>query len=205
MSENTDPEVPEVGADADVDPGASGMALADEPPTSADPLLALQRENAELRDQLLRRRADFDNYRRRMERERAAAGHDARADLLRELVPTLDNLERALLAAAADPASLREGVLLIQRGLLAALEAHGLTIEDPRGARFDPQRHQALSYDDAPGHDDGTVVQVFGRGYFHKERLLRPALVQVARGVAAPEAPADAQAPAPQDGNETLH
>lgn len=205
MTETPDPEAPEAGADAAAEVSASGVALVDEPAASRDPLAALQSENAELRDQLLRRRADFENYRRRMERERAAAGQDARADLLRELVPTLDNLERALAAATGDPSSLREGVLLIQRGLLAALEAHGLTIEDPRGARFDPQRHQALSYDDAPGHDDGTIVQVFGRGYFHKERLLRPALVQVARGAAPTEPESVAEAPTPRADGETLH
>ncbi len=204
MTETSDPEkTEEQAAAAEVE--ASGVVLVDEPPPTTEALAAVRRENDELRDQLLRRRADFENYKRRMERERAAAGQDAQADLLRELVPTLDNLERALAAASADSSSLREGVLLIQRGLLAALEAHGLRLEDPGGLRFDPQRHQALSYDDAPGHTDGTIVQVFGRGYFHKERLLRPALVQVARGAVAPAADPEVTPTPSNEPGETLH
>ncbi len=170
---------------------STGVQLAEEP--TPDALDALRRENAELRDQLLRRRADFDNYRKRVERERASAGHDAVAALLKDLVPQLDNLERAL-QASGDGGALKDGVLLIQRGLVAALEAHGLRSDDPQGLSFDPTSHQALSYDEAPGHEDGTVVRVFAQGYFHRERLLRPALVQVARGVTPSEPEAE---PAP--------
>jgi molecular chaperone GrpE len=196
-----------------------GLEPVDEQPSPADALEALQRENADLRDQLLRRRADFENYRRRVERERATAGQEAQAALLKDLVPSLDNLERAL-QAGGDAAALKDGVLLIQRGLVATLEAHGLRSEDPQGARFDPEGHQALSYDEAPDAVDGTVLRVFAKGYFHRDRLLRPAMVQVARGTPAPAAeapsPADASSsgeaapetlPGPDDapGKETLH
>lgn len=192
---NDDPQDPPRGngqaVDA-LDPAPEkGIEPADAPSRADDPGEALRRENADLRDQLLRRRADFDNYRRRVERERATAGHEALAALLTDLVPSLDNLERAL-QAGGDAAALKDGVVLIQRGLLAALEAHGLRSEDPQGARFDPGSHQALSYDDAPGEVDGTVLRVFAKGYFHRDRLLRPALVQVARG-------APAATPAPPD------
>jgi molecular chaperone GrpE len=158
-----------------------GLELVPEPPPSPEQVEALRRENGELRDQLLRRRADFENYRKRVERDRQAAALDAQAALLRELVPTLDNLERAL--QAADPGSaLREGVELIQRGLHAVLEAQGVTPLDPDGERFDPEIHQALSFEAVPGVAEGTVVEVFRKGYRFKDRLLRPALVKVAKG-----------------------
>lgn len=169
-----------------------GVALVEEPAPTRAAFEALEREIADLRDQILRRRADFDNYRKRVERERASAGQDALAALLTDLVPSLDNLERAL-SAAGDGTALRDGVALIQRGLIATLEAHGLRVDDPHGATFDPQSHQALSYDDAPGHADGSILQVFGKGYFLNDRLLRPALVQVARGARDADAPQAAE------------
>lgn len=168
-------------AAAPAEASEKGVALADAPAPTREEYEALRRENADLRDQLLRRRADFENYKKRVERERASAGQDALAALLLDLVPSLDNLERAL-EAPGDGTAVRDGVALIQRSLIAALEAHGLRTDDPRGAQFDPQSHQALSYDDAPGQPEGTISQVFGKGYFLKDRLLRAALVQVARG-----------------------
>ena len=71
---------------------------------------------------------------------------------------------------------------LIRRDLLALLEAQGVERLDPRGERFDPERHQALAHEEAPGHAEGTVTEVFGKGYTFKDRLLRPALVKVAKG-----------------------
>jgi molecular chaperone GrpE len=193
---------------------ATGVELAPEPSPTREAHVDLRRENVELRDQLLRRRADFDNFRRRVERDRLSSGQEAVAGLLTALVPSLDNLERALQAEGGET-SLREGLLLIQRELQAALELHGLVVQDPHGARFDPEVHQALSYDQAPGHADGTVVRTFGKAYFHRDRLLRPALVVVARergpddgerasgpgGEAAGGAPAEGDT----DGSEALH
>jgi molecular chaperone GrpE len=140
----------------------------------------MRRECSDLRDQLLRRRADFENYKKRVERDRQQAGVDAVAALLKAIVPTLDNLDRALAAPGGE--GLREGVELIRRELMALLEAQGLAAENPTGARFDPERHQALMHEAAPGHEEGTVVEVFGKGYSYKDRLLRPALVKVAKG-----------------------
>ena len=77
---------------------------------------------------------------------------------------------------------LREGVELIRRDLLSFLEAQGVVREDPKGERFDPERHQALMHESVPGHAEGTVVDVFGKGYSYKDRLIRPALVKVAKG-----------------------
>jgi molecular chaperone GrpE len=208
---NDDPQDPPHGGNGQA-PGAldptseKGVELADQGAPAIEPLEALRRENADLRDQLLRRRADFDNYRKRVERERATAGQDALAALLKDLVPSLDNLERAL-QATGDAGALKDGVAMVQRGLMAALESHGLRSDDPQGARFDPEAHQALSYDDAPGQVDGTVLRVFAKGYFHKERLLRPALVQVARGAAPAPDPTESTPPGSGDTptTETLH
>ena len=163
--------------------GLAGVDAEPLAPPTREAVEALRRENDELRDQLLRRRAEFENYRRRVERDREQAGQEAAAGVFRALVPTLDNLDRAL-QAGGDESSLREGVELIRRELLALLEAHGVAIDDPVGRRFDPRAHQALSYEPAPGHEEGTVVEVFQKGYTFKGRLLRPALVKVAKAAA---------------------
>jgi molecular chaperone GrpE len=91
----------------------------------------------------------------------------------------LDNLDRALGAEGSD-ASLREGVELTRRELLAILESQGVKLEDPMGQPFDPERHQALAHEPVPGVPEGTVVEVYRKGYSYRDRLLRPALVKVA-------------------------
>jgi molecular chaperone GrpE len=105
--------------------------------------------------------------------------------VLKALVPTLDNLERALRAeGGAGP--MREGVELTYRDFLAALQAHGVVVESPAaGERFDPARHEALAHEPAPGFAEGDVVEVLRKGYSYRDRLLRPALVKVAKGDAA--------------------
>jgi molecular chaperone GrpE len=160
--------------------GLEGVDAAPLEPLTRAQVEALRRERDDLRDQLLRRRADFENYKKRVERERQQAGHDAVAAVLKSLIPTLDNLDRAL--AAPDGEGLREGVKLIRRDLLALLEAQGVVRQDPKGERFDPEVHQALAHENAPGHEEGTVIEVLGKGYKYKDRLLRPALVKVAKG-----------------------
>jgi molecular chaperone GrpE len=182
MSDAEDPKRP--GANGEADDDEAGVALAPEPPPSREDYETLRREVADLKDQLLRRRAEFENYKRRTERERQSLGVDAAADLLKGLVATLDHLELALKSDASD-AQLREGVVLIQRGLIAELEGRGLRVEDPVGAPFDPERHQAVSYE--PGEQpEGTVLRVLAKGYAFKERLIRPALVVVAQGRPVP-------------------
>jgi molecular chaperone GrpE len=173
------------GGRAEDDPRAeTGLEPAGPAPAvGPEEAAALQRENRELRDQLLRRRAEFDNYRKRVERERKQAGLDAVADLLEALVPTLDNLDRAVKAEGTEQ-SLREGLELIHRELLAMLESRGVVADDPAGKRFDPNRHQALAHETAPDAPEGTVVEVFGKGYAIGDRLLRPAIVKVAKGAA---------------------
>jgi molecular chaperone GrpE len=161
--------------------GLAGVDAAPVPALTRDEVEALRRERDDLREQLLRRRAEFENYRKRVDRDRQQAGTDAATDVLKGLVPTLDNLDRALESAAKDD-PLREGVELTRRELLAFLESQGVLIEDPQGQPFDPERHQALSHEPVQGFADGTVVEVFRKGYAYKSRLLRPALVKVAKG-----------------------
>lgn len=186
-----------------------GLQPVEEP--ASDPLDKLTRECADLRDQLLRRRADFENYKRRVSRDREAAVVEAECELLKALVPSLDNLERAL-QAGGDESAVREGVALIQREVLSALESRGLQVLDPGSQPFDPEVHQALVHESVPGHEDGMVVEVFGKGYTFKERLLRPALVKVAKGnpakaAAAGQAASDALSDGTEDenGSEALH
>jgi len=159
---------------------AAGVGLAEAAPAPEE-AAALRKERDELKESLLRRRAEFENYRRRVERDQGAAATDAAADVLRRLVGTVDNLERAL-AAAAGEGPLRHGVELTLRDFQAALEALGVTAVDPLGERFDPRLHQALVHEPVPGRAKGTVAEVFRKGYTYKDRLLRPALVKVASG-----------------------
>jgi molecular chaperone GrpE len=158
------------------------------PPTPEE-VAALRQEIDQLKDQLLRRRADFENFRRRVERDRTQAGVDAVTTLVQALIPGLDSLDRALSAGGSE-ASLREGVELTRREVMAVLEAQGLTADEPLGRRFDPEVHQALAHEEVEGTDDGIIVEVFRKAYFLKGRLVRPALVKVAKGKgAAQEAP----------------
>ena len=160
--------------------GLQGVDAAPREPLTREQVEELRRERDDLLDQLLRRRAEFENYRKRVERDRQQAGTDSAAAILKSLIPTIDNLDRALDAPGGE--GLREGVELIRRDLLALIESQGVVREDPKGERFDPERHQALVHEKAPGHEEGTVVEVFGKGYRYKDRLLRPALVKVAKG-----------------------
>jgi molecular chaperone GrpE len=161
-------------------PSEAGLDAVEEP-LSREAMALLRQERNELRDQLLRKRADFENYRKRVERDRQQAAFEAKAAIFRELIPTLDNLESAL-KAGGDADALRTGVELTRRELLALLESHGIVAEDPTGGAFDPESHQALSHEAVPGFADGTIVEVFRKGYRLKDRLLRPALVKVAKG-----------------------
>ena len=175
--ENDDP----TGGAAAASGASEATAVEAVPETPEQQIEALKRECSELRDQLLRRRADFDNFKKRVERDRQQASVEASASIYRGLIPTLDNLERALQAEASDQ-SIREGVELVRRDLASLLESSGVVAEDPTGTRFDPERHQALSHEPAPGVSEGTVVETYRKGYSYKDRLLRPALVKVAAG-----------------------
>jgi molecular chaperone GrpE len=155
-------------------------AQSEQPPDAAE----LQRQRDDYYDRLLRKTAEFDNYRKRIDRERQQVTEAAAADLLTELLPLVDDLERAL---RADPGSegveaYRRGVELIHRQLLEVLRKRGVRPVDSVGADFDPHFHQAVAHEAVEGRRDGEVIEEFGRGYMLGDRLLRPAMVKVAKG-----------------------
>ena len=183
-----DQELPGAGAGpADEDSGPAEAAAEDSRgPERADDVESLHREVSELKNALLRRRADFENYRRRVERDREAAATEAEAGVLRKVLATVDNLERALAAGGAE-SSLRDGVALTLRELLALLESLGVVTLDPLGERFDPAYHQAILHEPAPGFAEGAVAEVYRKGFTYRGRLLRPAMVKVASGAPGAE------------------
>lgn len=135
----------------------------------------------ELRQILVRRQADFENYRKRIEKERAEDSKRATSRMIEALIPVLDGFEQAL-AAHREPAyeAYRKGFELIYKQTLENLTKLGLERLDPAGAKFDPHFHQAMDCAESAEHEDGTVLQVFQPGYVFHGRVLRPALVRVA-------------------------
>jgi molecular chaperone GrpE len=144
----------------------------------------VQRQRDDFYDRLLRKTAEFDNYRKRVERDRQATSESLTAEVMRDLLPLVDDLERALKADAGSEGaeSYRRGVELIQRQLLEILRRRGVTPIETLGTDFDPHFHQAVAYDTSEGHRDGEVIEEFARGYMLGDRLLRPAMVKVAKG-----------------------
>ena len=147
-----------------------------------DDLTLLQQERDDLQDRLLRSAAEFDNYRKRTERERRELSDAVAADLIRDLLPVIDDMERALAASspAADPA-LRAGVELIHKQLLEAIRRRGAEQLKVLGEDFDPSWHEALASEPAGERRDGEIVEEIRRGYRMGTRLIRPALVKVAK------------------------
>ena len=144
-----------------------------------DPLARVQRERDEYLDLARRSQADFENYRKRAAREAAAAGERAKSGLVRELLPVVDNLERALASAEASEQHLAEGVRLVHSELIAVLERNGVKQFDPSGERFDPGEHEALSMRPQDGAESGVVIDVVEKGYRANGTVLRPARVVV--------------------------
>jgi molecular chaperone GrpE len=142
----------------------------------------LAQQNAELQDRLLRLQAEFDNFRKRTERERLDFAEYAGEQAVRALLPILDDFERALKAAAsgAEGADFVRGIELIYNRFLDVLKKQGLEPISTEGAQFDPHLHQAIGRVESAEHEDNTIVQEFQRGYNFKGRLLRPSMVQVA-------------------------
>jgi len=141
---------------------------------------AIQAELAQLREDTLRERADLENQRKRLERERDMARKFANERLLGELLPVIDSLEAGL-SAAADASALRQGIELTLKQLMKVTGDNGLVAVDPLGQPFNPEHHQAMSTVDSAEHAPGHVVQVYQKGWLLNERLLRPALVVVAK------------------------
>lgn len=145
-----------------------------------DPLEELRRERDAVQDRLLRTAAEFDNYRKRMDRERRDLAESTAGEVLTELLPIIDNLERALQAAAADD-PLRKGVELIHRQMLDILRKRGVKPIEALGTDFDPNFHQAVIHEPSAEHREGEVMEELQRGYVVGDRLLRPAMVKVAK------------------------
>lgn len=185
----TDNDMPDPGLVVEVDAP---------PPASADPGAALAAELAEAKakakenwDKFLRATADLENYRRRAKRDLDDAKAESRTRVLKEMLPVVDNLERALAhTEGADTASILEGVRLVLRQFSHALEKCEVTAIEAEGKPFDPNQHEAIGQkeSDAPA---GSVVEVLQKGYKLADRLLRPALVVVARAKPEPAPAAD--------------
>ena len=178
-----------------------GAAVGDE--AIQDELQNLQQEISHFRELYLRKLADFDNYRKRQEREMVEFRRYSNAELIRDCLPVLDNLERALTAPGGDGKGLREGVELVLRQFREILGRNGLSEVDPIDQPFDPALHEAIQRYEVSGVQEATVVQVLQKGYRLGERLIRPALVIVA----VPAGPAAQTAPegASEGNNEQNH
>ena len=173
------------GAVPPTPPPAGDADQADAVERDLDGLLAdVQRERDEYLDLAKRTKADFENFRKRMTSEVQAASARGKAEVIREVVPVLDDLERAIQAAGLDPEGdsedgLSHGVLLVFRSLRDSLGRNGVEAVDPQGEKFDPMQHEALSTQAADGVESGTVVEVMQKGYRLGEQLIRPARVVV--------------------------
>ena len=160
--------------------GEPGRATADA--AAPDALADIKRERDAAQDRLLRLAAEFDNYRKRIDRERRDQTDAAVAAAVEDLLPVIDNLERALnTPAGTDADSYRQGVELIHRQMLEILRKRGVTPIESVGTDFDPQIHQAVAHESSTDHREGEVMEEFGRGYKLGDRLLRPAMVKVAK------------------------
>jgi molecular chaperone GrpE len=139
-------------------------------------------EKAELEDLLRRRQAEFENFRKRVERERGETYEDATASTVAKLLPVVDDFERALTLAPAGEgpgAEYAKGIVLIHQQLMETLGKMGLKSLETAGTEFDPNLHHAVQKVEVPGADIETVLEQYQRGYLFKEKLLRPAMVKV--------------------------
>lgn len=164
-----------------VDPSSEANAVAADTERANTELAKLATDLDDLRQTLLRRQADFDNYRKRIEKERAEDSRRATARVLEGLIPILDGFEHALAAhREAEYENYRKGFELIYKQLLDNVTRLGAERIEPVGKMFDPHLHQAMDRAETLDHEDGTILQVFQPGYLFHGRVLRPALVRVA-------------------------
>jgi molecular chaperone GrpE len=143
-------------------------------------LEAVRAERDEYLDTLRRVKAEFDNYRRRSERDRQMAAQAATGDLVRELLPVVDNLERAVAALGEEGEQIVAGVDMVRVQLGELLSARGVAEIEAHGETFDPQVHEAVATHPSAEHPEGTVMQVVQKGYTHGEAVIRPSRVVVA-------------------------
>ena len=181
-------EPPQVQHDfgAETGPPGTGARGADPPDggggaAGAAPVADLEARLAEAEDQRLRAAADLDNLRKRCAAQVERAEADTRSQVARQWLPVVDNLERALEHAAADPRTIVEGIQAVRQLALGVLAGLGFPRRDDAGATFDPARHEAVAAVYDPSVPPGTVVQVVQAGYGEPDRQLRPAQVVVAK------------------------
>ncbi len=199
----TGPEIPSEEAMADIETAADDDSG---PIPSDDDLMAqLEAEKADLTDRFVRLAADMENLRRRTERDMKDAKSYSIANFARDMLAVADNLRRALDAIPQDARdggdagfkALIEGVEMTERAMLTALERHGVKPISPQGEKFDPHFHQAMFEVPNPDVANNTVVQVVQAGYVIGDRVLRPAMVGIAKG--GPKAAAAEPEPGPVD------
>lgn len=192
MSDRTEKAHP--GSPAESEAPAAPQSAAEELPVLVPPAVvsredfdALRAERDDLLNSLVRLQADFENYRKRIERDRAAEHHRAVASAIEPILPMLDDFERAL-ETHRDPGyeKFREGFDLIYRRLWAALTKLGLKRIEAEGKQFDPHQHQAVERVESHDHPEGAVLAELAPGYRFHDRVLRPALVRVAVHPPAP-------------------
>jgi molecular chaperone GrpE len=167
-----------------------GTDAAEPSPAATDPVEApasdlaenLQRERDDYHDRWLRKTAEFDNYRRRVDRERREQADQAVVDLLQEVLLVVDDFDRALTIEAGDDAgAYRKGIELIHAKLHDLLRRQGVTAMEVVGTDFDPNVHQAVVHEPSKDHREGEILGELRRGYLINGRLLRPAMVKVAK------------------------
>ena len=174
MAENHLEEPAEAPAAADPSEAAGGAAAQD--------LAALKAERDDFYDRLLRKTAEFDNYRKRVERERREQADQAVVNLLQQLLQIVDDFDLALeVEAGEEAAAYRKGIELIHSKLHDVLRKQGVKPIEALGADFDPNVHQAVVHESSPGHREGEVIGEMRRGYMLGDRLLRPSMVKVAK------------------------
>jgi molecular chaperone GrpE len=164
-------------SDESVNDGPDATVAAPEGSELAD----LQRERDDYKDRWLRKGAEFDNYRKRVERERREQADQAVVDLLQELLLVVDDFDRALTVGGDEGGAYRKGVELIHGKLHDLLRKQGVTAMDVLGADFDPNVHMAVMHEESPEHREGEVIGELQKGYLLHDRLLRPAMVKVAK------------------------
>lgn len=171
-------EIPAVDADEETDE-TDGTAPEEEDNSPEKELAELKAKLADTEDQFKRLSADFENFRRRSVKEKSEVGDVVTQNILRDMLPLLDNFERAMSADAGDGEGFRKGMEMIFGQFKETLQKQGLEVIDTAGAKFDPNFHQAvMRVEDAESEDD-TIKQELAKGYIVKGRVIRPSMVQV--------------------------
>ncbi len=192
QAENGDVSEPEIAEEAE----AEETSTLDDTDRLQQELAEAKEQAAEYLDGWQRAQAEFSNYRKRREAERAQMVQGANADLLRKLLPSVDDFERALvtLPPELEQSTWRQGVVLIKQKLDTVLRSEGVELIETEGQEFDPRYHEAVTYEEAEGFEEGQIIGEEQRGYLLGDRVLRPALVRVAKQPSPPPADED-QAP----------